>query len=158
MKNNKTLLWVGGAVLVVGAVGFIFWNKFRRKAEEKLAKQQDQTPEKEITPTLPPIPPLPNLGGLFGIGQTVGQALGEWKDYQTVTQSTKLNIRKGAGTNTAIVGSLNKGQIVKARGFDPNSTDKKVPMADGLNWFQVSLDGGKTVKGYVASKYLKLVK
>lgn len=148
MKNNKTLFWVLGGVVAVGAVGFILWNNFRKKAEEKTKAIEDKTATN---------PALPDVGGLLGIGQSIGKALTEWRDYQVVTKGSNLNIRDGVGDDRPIVGKLNNGQIVKARAIN-EALYKGVMEWKGDKWYEVSLDGGKTIKGRVNAKYLKFVK
>lgn len=63
----------------------------------------------------------------------------ESKAYLTNTQSTRLNIRKGPGTNYEIIGKLDKGDYV-------------VVLSIANGWAKVIFDGTKL--GYVSSTYL----
>jgi uncharacterized protein YraI len=63
----------------------------------------------------------------------------ESKAYLVNTQSTRLNVRKGPGTNYGIIGKLNKGDYV-------------VVLSLSNGWAKVLFDGTK--QGYVSFAYL----
>lgn len=136
---NKNTIWIGIGVLAVGAVGFLAYRNFIKKAEEKL-KDQQKTPEDKKSDVEVPAPPT--LGGLLGIGQTLNNFLSNWNNYSVNTVSSSLNVRDTPATTGKVIGKFAKGATIKAK---PSKTK---------GWFEVTEDG-KTVKGYVSADFLK---
>ena len=136
---NKNAIWIGIGVLAVGAVGFLAYKKFVKKAEEKL-KDQQQAPPDKVSDVVVPAPPT--LGGLLGIGQTLNNFLSNWNNYTVNTASSSLNVRDTPATTGKVIGKFAKGATIKAK---PSKTK---------GWFEVTEDG-KTVKGYVSADFLK---
>ena len=136
---NKNAIWIGVGLLAVGAVGFLAYKKFVKKAEEKL-KDQQQAPPDKVSDVEVPAPPT--LGGLLGIGQTLNNFLSNWNNYTVNTASSSLNVRDTPATTGKVIGKFAKGATIKAK---PSKTK---------GWFEVTEDG-KTVKGYVSADFLK---
>ena len=136
---NKNAIWIGVGLLAVGAVGFLAYKKFVKKAEEKL-KDQQQAPPDKVSDVVVPAPPT--LGGLLGIGQTLNNFLSNWNNYTVNTASSSLNVRDTPATTGKVIGKFAKGATIKAK---PSKTK---------GWFEVTEDG-KTVKGYVSADFLK---
>lgn len=137
--KNKNAIWIGIGVLAVGAVGFLAYKKFVKKAEEKL-KDQQKKPTDSVSGVEVPAPPT--LGGLIGIGQTLNNFLSSWNNYTVNTVSSSLNLRDTPATTGKVIGKYPKGTTIKAK---PSKTK---------GWFEVTEDG-KTVKGYVSADFLK---
>lgn len=141
--KNKNVLWIGLGVVALGAVAFIAYKKFTKKAEEKLKKVTDNPPTQGgndgggVT-----VPEPPTLGGLIGIGQKLNSFLSNWNNYLVNTASSSLNVRDTPATTGKVIAKYPKGAIIKAK---PSKTK---------GWFEVT-DDGKTVKGYVSADFLK---
>lgn len=71
--------------------------------------------------------------------------------YKVVTTSTDLNVRKGPGTNYAIVGTVKKGSYVECS-FMQSASSGKWMYGTGKD-----AKTGKKISGYMHSDYLKCV-
>jgi len=107
MKKNKTLYIVLGGIVVAAAAFFGI------KALQK----------PKSAPSLPATPPSGG-GGTTGGGSTTGgggfvdEVSDGFSDYIVTTQTTDLNIRQSPSTSSAVVGSLAKGSIVRAKPYN----------------------------------------
>lgn len=64
--------------------------------------------------------------------------------------ANSLNVRSNAGMNSPVISNLKKGQTVTVLGVKKS--------ADGTSWTRVQFKkNGRTVKGYVASRYLRVL-
>lgn len=155
MKGNKTLPIILIAAGVVGVAVYMF-RKYRKKAEAQVDDIVTAGAQVPVT-TVPGIDTPPSGGGIFGIGSAISNFLANWNSYRVVTQGGDLMVREKPGTDKKIVAKVKNGAIVSARGFGNPAMPKEVQKANGFSWFEVSLDGGKTIKGYAASNFLKAV-
>lgn len=121
---------LAGANVVGGIIGNI---KNRPKPQPKPTTTTTATTTTGVTTT----------SGFQNIGRPTGSVAGGsgYKQYTVSVSSGSLNIRSNPNTNAKVIGSLSKGAKVLAM---PSST---------AGWSAYSKDG-KTVTGYVSSKYL----
>ena len=83
------------------------------------------------------------------LGKANGNNNNTVKKTAKVTANS-LNVRSNAGMNSPVISNLKKGQTVTVLGVKKS--------ADGTSWTQVQFKkNGRTVKGYVASRYLRVL-
>lgn len=137
--NKKNLQYLSLALLIAGGYYFFFRKK---KSDSGVVPMLDEAPQpidekptqsKEPIKSVSPSP-----------APTTSPYYGDVAMYVVNTASGKLNIRGTASTKGIIVGSLNKGDEVKAR---PSSIVGWSELIDNSGFFP-------KVYGYVSSQYL----
>lgn len=129
--NKKNLQYLSLALIIAG--GYYFFMRGKKSKSNGVVPMLDEPKpidEKPKTQLEPKPTSSPNYGDVA--------------IYVVNTASGKLNIRGTASTKGIIVGTLNKGEEVKAR---PSSI---------LGWSELIDDTGffPKVKGYISSQYL----
>jgi hypothetical protein len=128
--NKKNLQYLSLALIIAG--GYYFFMKGKKSKSNGVVPMLDEPKPIDEKPKPKPQPqaPSPNYDDVA--------------IYVVNTASGKLNIRGTASTKGIIVGTLNKGEEVKAR---PSSI---------LGWSELVDNSGffPKVKGYVSSQYL----
>lgn len=140
MKNKNLWMSVGVAALLIGGY-FVIRNMKKKKKDEDFKGKQEPI-EGLDTPAVLPSEPTPSSPTLIGGFAGIAQFLTNWNDYVVNTKTSSLNVRKNPDSKSAIVDSLRKGSVIKAK-------------ASGVKgWFAVSRDG-ETTLGYVAQEFIK---
>jgi uncharacterized protein YgiM (DUF1202 family) len=128
--NKKNLQYLSLALIIAG--GYYFFMKGKKSKSNGVVPMLDEPKPIDEKPKTQPQPktPSPNFDDVA--------------IYIVNTASGNLNIRGTASTKGIIVGTLNKGEEVKAR---PSSI---------LGWSELVDNSGffPKVKGYVSSQYL----
>lgn len=136
--SKKNLQYLSLALLIAGGYYFFFRKK---KSDSGIVPMLDEAPQ-PIDEKPKPKDPIKTVSP--SPTPTTSPYYGDVAMYIVNTASGKLNIRGTASTKGIIVGSLNKGDEVKAR---PSSIVGWSELIDNSGFFP-------KVYGYVSSQYL----
>lgn len=130
--NKKNLQYLSLALIIVG--GYYYFIRNRKSSGAGVVPMLDAPKPIDEKPNQPSQPQTPSTNAYYGDVAT----------YVVNTASGKLNIRGTASTKGIIVGTLNKGDEIKAR---PSSIVGWSELVDNSGFFP-------KVYGYVSSQYL----